>query len=72
MGLFSKPKPKAEPPKKRRGSWIMGLLVGGAIGSVLSLLFAPDPGEKTRKKAVAGSKKVWNRITEVIDHWNED
>lgn len=49
----------------------MGLLVGGAIGSVLSILFAPDAGKQTRKKAADGSKKVWGQIKRVIDELSE-
>ncbi|HEY5714705.1 MAG TPA: YtxH domain-containing protein [Candidatus Gracilibacteria bacterium] len=71
MGLFTKPSPSETPPKKRRGSWLMGLLVGGAIGSVLSILFAPDAGKQTRKKAADGSKKVWGQIKRVIDELSE-
>lgn len=31
-------------------SFIAGLLLGGIIGAVLGLLFAPQPGEKTREQ----------------------
>jgi len=37
-------------PKSNRKSIFTGIIVGGAIGSVLSLLFAPDKGKNTRKK----------------------
>ena len=39
-----------EEQKKKKTGLLMGLIVGGAIGSVLSILFAPDKGERTRKK----------------------
>jgi len=31
-------------------SFIAGLLLGGIIGAVLGLLFAPQPGEKSREQ----------------------
>ena len=31
-------------------NFFTGLLVGGIIGAILGLLFAPQPGEKTREQ----------------------
>lgn len=47
--------------KKKRTGVIMGLIVGGAIGSVLSVLFAPDKGEKTRKKVSKQGKEIYKK-----------
>ncbi len=46
--------------KKRRGSLITGIIVGGAVGSVLSLLFAPDKGVNTRKKVSEKGKTMFS------------
>lgn len=46
--------------KKRKGI-IMGLIVGGAIGSVLSVLFAPDKGAQTRKKVSKQGKELFEK-----------
>lgn len=39
-------------------AFITGLVVGGAIGAIAGLLFAPETGEETRKK-VADKSKEW-------------
>ncbi|MEJ2595745.1 MAG: YtxH domain-containing protein [bacterium] len=39
-------------------AFIAGLVVGGAIGAIAGLLFAPETGEETRKK-VAEKSKEW-------------
>ncbi len=46
-------------PKKGKKSLITGIVVGGAIGSVLSLLFAPRKGSETRKKVYKTSKDLY-------------
>lgn len=62
--FFRSKKPKdtnkaveAEPCKKRSGL-LTGIIVGGAVGSVVSLLFAPDKGSRTRKKVAKQGKKL--------------
>ena len=39
-------------------AFIAGLVVGGAIGAIAGLLFAPETGVETRKK-VADKSKEW-------------
>lgn len=61
--MFFRKKDKKDPqtPKcKQKKSIITGIIVGGAIGSVLSLLFAPDKGEKTRKKVYKKGKDIFS------------
>ena len=43
------------------GKVIAGLVIGGAIGSVLGLAFAPQRGEKTRKEL----KKKTDKAVEI-------
>ena len=38
-------------------AFIAGLVVGGAIGAIAGLLFAPETGEETRKKVAVKSKE---------------
>ncbi len=56
---------------KKRGGLIMGLIVGGAVGSVLSLLFAPDKGANTRKKVKKQGKEAFKRGKTVAEEFLE-
>ena len=47
--------------KNNKKSLIIGIIVGSAIGSALSLIFAPEKGEKTRKK-ISDRIKDWFSI----------
>ncbi len=44
--------------KDKASGLISGIIVGGAIGSVLSLLFAPEKGKVTRKKVSDQGKVI--------------
>jgi gas vesicle protein len=57
--FFKKKKKSLE--KKKDTSIVMGLIVGGAIGSVISLLFAPDSGKNTRKKVAKKGRDVYEK-----------
>ena len=46
--------------RKKRWSLLTGIIVGGAVGSVTSLLFAPDKGEKTRAKVAKKGKEMFD------------
>jgi len=45
--------------KKKKSGLITGIIVGGAIGSVASLMFAPDTGKKTRKRMKKQGEKLF-------------
>lgn len=45
--MFDKPTPSSK--LKRGGRLLVGLVIGGAIGSVLGLAFAPQKGGRIRK-----------------------
>lgn len=43
------------------------LLLGIAIGAVIALLYAPDKGEKTRKRLVKASGPWGERANEMLE-----
>lgn len=47
-------------------SVFMGILVGGLIGAVTMLLFAPQPGVKTRAELQDGAIKLRDRTTTTV------
>lgn len=62
MGLFRRKKSAAEDVEKdckKRGGLITGIIVGGAIGSVASLLFAPKKGSETRAEVAEKGKELF-------------
>jgi len=46
--------------KKGYGGIITGIVVGGAVGSVASLLFAPKKGSETRADVAETGKKLFD------------
>ena len=65
MGLFSRRR-RAEgelPPEKQKsgyGGVLTGIVVGGAVGSVVSLLFAPKKGSETRAEVAETGKRLFD------------
>ncbi len=46
-------------PKNKKKSFLYGLVIGGAVGSVLGLLFAPAKGSDTRNQIRQKLTKVF-------------
>ena len=44
------------------GNTLLALVTGAAIGAGIGLLYAPDSGEKTRKKLKKDAKKTQDRL----------
>ena len=66
--------PEGDAPKKGESMLdkiIFGLLIGGAIGSVLGLTVAPDKGKNVRKRLGKKGRKISERSREILDE-NED
>ena len=48
-------------------SVLAGMVIGGLAGAVTMLLFAPQPGEKTRAEIKDGALKLRDRTTETVN-----
>jgi len=55
-----------EPETHASKSVLTGLLVGGAIGAVAALLFAPRSGEQTRAEIRSRAVELRDRTTETM------
>lgn len=67
--IFDEKKRKIE--KKKESSLVSGVIIGGAVGSILALLFAPKDGKKFRhdiqEKAQIVAKTVENSTKDMRD-----
>lgn len=41
--------------------FIVGTIVGGAVGSILGLMFAPKSGKETRSDIIQSSQKLYEK-----------
>ena len=58
----------SETPKKKSGGKLLAaIVIGGAIGSVLGLAFAPNKGTQFRKMMKDMSGKALEKIKEKMD-----
>lgn len=62
---------QSQPPKKKgKLRWaldklVMGAIIGGAIGSVLGMAFAPRKGKETRKILKEKGKELYGKAEEL-------
>lgn len=50
---------------KKRDKFIVGTVVGGAIGSIIALMFAPKSGKETRQDLRDSSQKLIQKTSEL-------
>lgn len=55
----------------KSGNTFLALVTGAAIGSALGILYAPESGDKTRKKLNKGAKDAKFKINEHIRETSE-
>ncbi len=49
---------------KKRDKFIAGTIVGGAVGSILAIMFAPKSGKETREDIKTSSQKIYQQGTQ--------
>lgn len=52
--------------RNRAGMLVLGVAIGGTIGAVAGVLFAPRPGSETRKKLGRSSGEAWDQVRERV------
>lgn len=52
---------------RKFGNLMLGAIVGGLIGSALALLFAPAPGEKTRREIESYFENLQDEVGRAAD-----
>jgi gas vesicle protein len=59
-------------PQENRGAeFFKGFLIGGAIGAVAALLFAPKPGVELRADLRRKSREFYDETEETLGEWKE-
>lgn len=51
----------------KRDKFIVGTIVGGAVGSILAIMFAPKSGKETRKQIVNSSQELYSKGSKLSD-----
>lgn len=52
--------------KNSAGKMLLGTIIGGAIGAIAGIMFAPDKGSVTRKKITDKAKETSDNIKETV------
>lgn len=65
---FNKKKKETNKKESRLDKVLMGVIVGGAIGSVLGIGFAPKKGSDTRKDIGKQANKILKNAKEVVNN----
>ncbi len=52
----------------KRDKFIVGTIVGGAVGSILAVMFAPKSGKETRQQIVNSSQKLYDKGSKLSEN----
>lgn len=53
--------------KKKANKFLLGVIIGSAVGSILGLTMAPKTGREMRGEIAKHSKKTWGKMEKVIE-----
>jgi gas vesicle protein len=53
------------------GKFIMGILIGGVIGTAIAMLYAPMDGKKLRKRLVKTKDDIMDDVNDILDDVND-
>ena len=48
-------------------NFVLGAMIGGLVGSLIALLFAPGSGAETRQKIMEAGSKIRLEVSEAMD-----
>lgn len=52
----------------KRDKFIVGTIVGGAVGSILAIMFAPKSGKETREQIATSSQQLYKKSSKLSDN----
>ncbi len=53
--------------RKKASKFLLGVVIGSAVGSILGLTMAPKSGREMRGEIAKNSKKTWQKVENVIE-----
>jgi len=57
--------------KKKLDKILLGVVIGGAVGSILGVTLAPKAGKDTRKEIQQKGRETWEKMSEIIGEKTE-
>ncbi len=53
--------------RKKMDKLLLGVVIGGAVGSILGVTLAPKSGKETRKELQTNAKDAWDKISHAVE-----
>jgi len=54
--------------RRKMDKLLLGVIVGGAVGSILGITFAPQSGKKTRQEIIKKTEEMGQKISGVMEN----
>lgn len=61
-------KKKTKGVRKSMSKLLLGVVVGGAVGSVVGMTLAPKSGKETRKIITDRGREAWDKVSSATKH----